>query len=139
MSAPLRPAAQTILPLPDLLLRLSAQLHAMHSTGQALEEVVGDLIAHGQGSATAFLAPLQGFDHLVQQIEALSLLLRDLSAEVPPEIAVDATAALRKVRLRGLAAALSAGGIPADACTPHDFGGGDAQRDDGGHDGVQFF
>lgn len=78
----------------------AAQLKGLGERCQALQHALGPVCD------PAAMARVQDLDLVTQSLEALAAFLADLSAAVPPSLAVDARPALARIPLSDLAAAL---------------------------------
>ena len=91
--------------LPDILMRIVAELHDVAYLIERIEPSLGDV----NGADT--LMVMQGIDLAVQKARGLAEFIDTIAAGVPDEHVVDIATALNLVKLADMQKALSGGGL----------------------------
>ena len=91
--------------LPDILMRIVAELHDVAYLIERIEPSLGDV----NGADT--LMVMQGIDLAVQKARGLAEVIDTIAAGVPDEHVVDIATALNLVKLADMQKALSGGGL----------------------------
>lgn len=96
--------------LPDILMRIVAELHDVAYLIERIEPTISDASDAPLGAAERMMV-MQGIDLAVQKTRGLAEFIDTISASVPEELLVDVTTALNLVKLADMQKALSGGSM----------------------------
>ncbi|MGV3550667.1 chemotaxis protein CheT [Rhizobium sp.] len=96
--------------LPDILMRIVAELHDVAYLIERIEPTISETSDSPLGAAERMMV-LQGIDLAVQKTRGLAEFIDTISASVPEELLVDVATALNLVKLADMQKALSGGSL----------------------------
>jgi len=97
--------------LPDILMRIVAELHDVAYLIERIEPSISDNHAGQPLGAAEKLMVMQGIDLAVQKTRGLAEFMDTIAAGIPEEQLVDVATALNLVKLADMQKALSGGGL----------------------------
>ncbi|MGC1301026.1 MAG: hypothetical protein WA840_01520 [Caulobacteraceae bacterium] len=102
-------------PLADVTMAVQAELTRLAALAVDIQETFGEALVIAASSQPESLAKAQGLDLLAQHLFGVADFLEALAPHLPPDWAVDPTAASRAVRLSDLSAHLAGRSAVAEA------------------------
>jgi hypothetical protein len=96
--------------LPDILMRIVAELHDVAYLIERIEPTIADSHNTPLGAAERVML-MQGIDLAVQKARGLAEFIDTIAASVPEELLVDVATALNLVKLADMQKALSGGSL----------------------------
>ena len=97
--------------LPDILMRIVAELHDVAYLIERIEPSISDIHQGQPLGATEKLMVMQGIDLAVQKTRGLAEFIDTIAAGVPEDQLIDIATALNLVKLADMQKALSGGGL----------------------------
>lgn len=97
--------------LPDILMRIVAELHDVAYLIERIEPSISDNHAGQPLGAAEKLMVMQGIDLAVQKTRGLAEFIDTIAAGIPEEHLIDVATALNLVKLADMQKALSGGGL----------------------------